>query len=156
MRCMSTAAVALTMIALSGSALAGAAEVETFGQFLVSMPSRMTDPIIDHCAENVPEIRGDLLEERAVFVVKLAEAGKPLMERFKNDAEFNAPVEESIRQKVLDDASRAVDMLKQQDPNVTCRTVLGNIQGATVDALRKVSEDNYRYLLGVAGVKNAE
>ena len=144
------------LFALVGSASAETAETETVGQSLVSMPARTLAPIIDHCSENVPEIKNDLLKERAGFIDKLTEAGKLLMEKLKNDPEFNAPVQESMRQEIAKANSYALSIFKQQDPGITCRTGLENIQNATVDGLRKVVEDTYQKFRGAGQVKNSE
>lgn len=149
-------AVAATALlaALISSASAEAEESETVGRFLLSMPARSLDPIIEHCSESVPEIRDDLMEERAEFIDKLNDAARPLMARLKDDSEFNSPVEDVMRQRVLNFTISALGKFKQQDPNVTCRTVLANIEGATVDDLSKVVEDTYRDYLQVARSKN--
>lgn len=149
----SIAATAL-LFALAGSASADAVEIEIVGEFLLSMPARSLDLVIDHCSENVPEIKNDLLKERAGFIDKLTEAGKPLRDKLRNDPEFNAPLEESLRQQVVNATSHGLGILKQQNPDTTCRTILANIQSATVDALRKVVEDDYQNYLGAAQVTN--
>jgi hypothetical protein len=156
MRFITTAAALLFV--LTGSASAETGETETVGQFIISMSVRTVDPVIDYCSEKVPEMRNDLLEERAGLIDKLAEAGKPLMERFKNDPEFNAPVEESFRQKVVDVHTHALSILKQHDPdpNTTCRTILANIQNANVDILRKVIEDTYQKFRDAAPAQESE
>ena len=144
------------LFAWLGSASAETVEIETVGQFLLSMPARSLDPIIDHCSENVPEIKNDLLNEKAGFIDKLTEAGKPLRDKLKDDPKFNAPVEESMRQEVANATSHALSILKQQDPDMTCRTILANIQGATADTLRKSVEDTYQKFRGAAQIKSSE
>jgi hypothetical protein len=135
---------AALLFALTGSASAATGKTETVGQFLISTPVSLVDPVIDYCSEKVPEIRKDLLEERAGLIDKLNEAGKPLMDKLRNDPEFNAPIEESMRQNIAGAHARGLSILKQQDPNTTCRTILANIQNATVDGLREVIEDTYQ------------
>lgn len=155
MRRISATAAAL-LFALIGYASADTAEIETVGQFLVSMPARSLDPVIDYCSEKVPEIKNDLLKERAGFIDKLTEAGKPLREELKNDPEFNAPVQESMRQEIAKANSYALSIFKQQDPGITCRTGLANIQNATVEGLRKVVEDTYQKYRGAGQAKSSE
>ncbi|MBL8263963.1 MAG: hypothetical protein JNM58_16235 [Xanthomonadaceae bacterium] len=156
MRFIMTAAALLFV--LTGFASAETGETETVGQFLISIPARTVDPVIDYCSEKVPEIRNDLLEERAGLIDKLAEAGKPLMERLKNDPEFNAPVEESFRQKITDVHTHGLSILRQHDPdpNTTCRTILTNIQNANVDTLRKVIEDTYQKFRDTAPAQESQ
>ncbi len=132
------------LFAFFGIASADVAETETAGQFLLSIPARSIDPIIDHCSESVPEIKNDLLAERAGFIEKLNEAGKPLMEELKHDPEFNAPVQERLRQEIATANSYALNIFKQQDPVITCRVALQNIKNATAENLRKVVEDTYQ------------
>ena len=119
-------------------------EPETIGRYLLSMPARTLDPIIEHCSQKRLELRAALMKERAGFFVKLGEANKPLMTQLNDDPEFNAPIEESMRQNIADAHARGLSTLKQQDPNTTCRMILANIQNATVDGLREVIEDTYQ------------
>lgn len=132
------------LFALAGTASAETGESETAGRFLMSIPVRGMDPVIDYCSESVPEIRNDLLEEKSVFADKFTEAMKPLMDKFKDDPEFNAPVEERMRQGIADVNAHGLSIIKQQDADTTCRKILANIQSATVDGLRKVIEDTYQ------------
>lgn len=139
------------------SASAEVAKPETVGMFLLSIPARsLLDPIIEHCSEHVPELKNDLLKERAAFIDKLTEAGKPLMAQLGNDPEFNAPVQEAMRDEIAKINSRALDMFKQQDPTITCRTGLTNIQNATVEGLRDVVEETYRRYRDAGQAKNPE
>jgi hypothetical protein len=151
-----TVAAAALLFALTGYASADTSEVETVGKFLLSMPARSMDSVIDHCSENVPEIKDDLLKERAGLIYKFTEAGKPLMEALKSDPEFNAPVQESMRQEMARADSYAFGIFKQQDPNVVCRRALTNIQNATVEELRKVVEDTYRKYRDAGKVDSSE
>ncbi len=146
-----TSIVATALIfASAGVASAQTAKTETVGQFLLSLPASSVGPVVDHCSESVPEIRDDLLKEMAGFIEKLTEAGKPLMEELKNDPDFNEPVQESFRQEIERTNSYALNIFKQQDPGITCRTALKNIENATVGDLQKMVEDTYRKLRSTA------
>ena len=129
-------------------------EPETVGRYLLSMPARTLDPIIEHCSQKLPELRESLMKERAGFVVKLSEANKPLMEQLNDDPEFNAPMQEAIQQRVQTFNDDALGKFKQYDPAVVCPTVLENIQGATIDKLAQVVQDTYRAYLPVVREKN--
>lgn len=153
MRRISMAAIALLLF-WTDFARANPGESETVGQFLVALPARSVIEVIDYCSENVPELKDDLLEERAGFIKKLSEAERPLLERLKDDPELNAPVQDSMRQEIAESQLRAMNIFKQQDPGVICRNSLENIRNATVDELRKVVEDNFQSVRGVAQVKN--
>ena len=143
MRCAYAVPAAL-LFALTGSPPVGAEEVETVGHFLFSMPASTLDPAFAYCAEQVPEVKEELLKEKAGFIEKLTEAGRPLLERLSSDPEFNMPVPESMREEIAKANSQALSMFKQQDPGTTCRRALERIRNATVDELRKVVEDTYR------------
>ncbi|MBD9436437.1 hypothetical protein IB223_10080 [Pseudoxanthomonas sp. PXM03] len=129
-------------------------EPETVGRYLLSMPARTLDPIIEHCSHKLPELRESLMKERAGFVVKLSEANKPLMEQLNDDPEFNTPMQEAIQQRVQTFNDGALGKFKQFDPAVVCPTVLENIQGATIDKLTQVVQDTYRAYLPVVREKN--
>lgn len=144
------------LLAFAGSAAVDAAENETVGQFLISMPVHSVDPVIDYCSESVPEIKDELLKERAGLIEKLTEAARPLMEKFKDDPEFNAPVQEAMRKGVAKAHSDALNIFKQRDPEVTCRTGLENMQNATVDSLCKVVEDTYQKFRNAGQVNSSE
>ena len=129
-------------------------ETETVGRYLLSMPARTLDPIIEHCSQKRLELRAALMKERAGFFVKLGEANKPLMTQLNDDPEFNAPVQEAIRQRVQTFNEGALGKFKQYDPAVVCPTVLENIQGATIDKLTQVVQDTYQAYLPVVREKN--
>lgn len=129
-------------------------EPETVGRYLLSMPARTLDPIIEHCSQKLPELREALMKERAEFVVKLSEANKPLVAQLNDDPEFNAPVQEAIRQRVETFNDGALGKFKQYEPGVVCPTVLENIQGATIDKLTQVVQDTYQAYLPVVREKN--
>lgn len=129
-------------------------EPETIGRYLLSMPARTLDPIIEHCSQKRLELRAALMKERAGFFVKLGEANKPLMTQLNDDPEFNAPVQEAIRQRVQTFNEGALGKFKQYDPAVVCPTVLENIQGATIDKLTQVVQDTYQAYLPVVREKN--
>ncbi|UOV04879.1 hypothetical protein MUU75_17660 [Pseudoxanthomonas mexicana] len=129
-------------------------EPETVGRYLLSMPARTLDPIIEHCSQKLPELREALLKERAGFIVKLGEASKPILMQLKDDPEFNAPVQDEMRQRVQTFNEDALGKFKQYDPAVTCPTGLANIQGATIDSLSQVVQDTYRSYLQVIRDKN--
>lgn len=149
-------AITILLLALADSVSADPVETETVGQFLISMPGRSVDPIIEYCSANVPEIKDDLLNERGAFIDKLTEAGKSLKEKLENDPEFNSPVQESMRQEIARANSYALSIFRQRDPDVACRTGLENMQNATVEDLRKVIEDTYQKFRGAGQAKNAE
>lgn len=155
MRCTHATAAALLLLSI-GFASADAAQMETTGEFLLSIPARTVDPVIAHCSENVPELKDDLQKERASFIDKLTEAGRPLMEKLRNDPAFNAPVDEKLRQDMQNVNAHGLSMFKQQDPGPTCRRVLAKIQGATVEELRKAVEDTYQGYMDSAKAKNQE
>lgn len=155
MRCTCAASAAL-LFALIGSPPVSAKEVETAGQFLLSIPARTLDPVIVHCAENVPELREDLLNERPGFFEKLTEAGRPLLERLKSDPEFNAPVQASMREEIDKINSYGLSIFRQQDPGIICRRALEKMQNATVDELRKVVEDTYQKYRDAGQVRKSE
>lgn len=144
------------LLAYAGSTGVHAAENETVGQFLISLPVHSVDPVIDYCSESVPEIKDELLKERAGLIDKLTEAARPLMVKFKDDHEFNAPVQEAMRQEVAKAHSDALNIFKGRDPEVTCRTALENMQNATVDGLRQVVEDTYRKFRNAGQVNRSE
>jgi vacuolar-type H+-ATPase subunit E/Vma4 len=100
--------------------------------------------VIEHCAENAPELKNDLLNERPAFIEKLTEAGRPLLEKLKGDPEFNAPVQASMREDMDKINSYGLSIFKQQDAGVVCRRALEKMQNATVDELRKGVEDTYQ------------
>jgi hypothetical protein len=56
------------LVALIGAVSAEAERPETLGRFLLSMPARTLDPMIEHCSESVPGLREALMKERAEFV----------------------------------------------------------------------------------------
>lgn len=141
------------LLALTSPASAEDRESETLGHFLLSMPARTLDPIIEHCSQKLPELTEPLMKERAGFVVKLSEANKPLMEQLNDDPEFNAPVQEAIRQRVQTFNDGALGKFKQYDPADVCPTVLENIQGATIEKLAQVVQDTYRAYLPVVREK---
>ena len=144
------------VLALTGTASADTGETETTGQFLMSIPMRSMDTVIDYCSENAPAIRNDLLGERAGFLEKFTEAMKPMMDRFKDDPEFNAPVEERMRQDIADINARGLSILKQQDADTACRRVLANIQNATADDIRKAAEDAYQKFREAAAAQESQ
>lgn len=141
------------VFALSGYASADTPEVETVGEFLLSVPARSVDPIIAHCSETVPGIKDELLKERAGFIHKLTEAAQPLTEVLKSDPAFNAPVQESMREEMARVDEYGLSTFKQEDPDVVCRTALANIRNATVDELRAVVLDTYRIYRGAGEAK---
>jgi len=155
MRCTHATAAALLLVS-AGLAPADAAQTETTGEFLLSIPALTVDPVIAHCAENVPELKDELQIERANFIAKLTEAGRPLMEKLSNDPAFTAPVDEKLRQDMLNVNAHGLSMFKQQDPGPTCRRVLAKIQGATVEELRKAVEGTYQGYLDTAKAKKPE
>lgn len=155
MRCAHATAAALLLVS-TGLASSDAAQIETTGEFLLSIPARTVDPVIAHCSESVPELKDDLENERASFIGKLTAAGKPLMEKLSNDPGFNAPVDEKLRQDMQNVNAHGLSMFKQQDPGPSCRRLLAKIQGATVEELRKVVEDTYQGYLDTAKAKKAE
>lgn len=138
------------LLASAGFASAETAKTETVGQFLLSLPASSVAPVVEYCSESVPEISDDLLREMAGFIEKLTEAGKPLMEELKNDPGFNEPVQESFRQRIETTHLYAMNIFKQQDPGITCRTALENIENATVGDLQKVVEETYQKFRGSA------
>jgi hypothetical protein len=131
----------LLAIALSGSAQTNGNE--TVGRFLVSLPLRHMDPVIDYCGENDPEMKSDLLKERAGFFERMTAAGISLEERHKNDPEFNAPADEWFRREVTEAHLHGLTLLKQQDPDVICPNILANMRDGTVDEIRNVLGDTY-------------
>lgn len=143
-------------LAFIGSASDDTRQTDTVGKFLLSMPALSVGPVIDYCSESVPEIKDDLWRERAGFIEKLTEAEKSIVERLRDDPEFNAPVRESMRQAMAEVDANVLNIFQQQDADITCRTALMNIQNATVDELRKVLEDTYQKFRSAGQARNAE
>lgn len=143
-------------LAFIGSAPDDTRQTDTVGSFLLSMPAFSVGPVIDYCSESVPEIKEDLWRQRAGFIEKLTEAEESVTQRLRNDPEFNAPVQESMRQEMAEVNANALNLFQQQDADITCRTALMNIQNATVDDLRKVLEDTYRTFRSAGQAGNAE
>ena len=132
------------LLCLTASTPARSSGEETFGHFVIAHSDRMVGLTVEYCAKSVPSLRRELLEERAGFTDKMIEAGKPLIEKLDSDPNFNAPVQEDVRQEMAKLESHAMATIKQHDPVVICNSALKNMQSATVEILRPVVEDNYR------------
>lgn len=142
MRYISRVAAAI-LLALAGSGSAETNEEESIGLFLVSLPVRNLDSVIDFCGEKIPELKDDLLGVRTGFFGRLADAGKLVIETHKDDPEFNAPLEDSLREEITNSHVQGLTLLKQQDPRVICPNVLENMKHGTVDELRGVLEETF-------------
>lgn len=155
MRCANAVPAAL-LLALTGPPSADAREVDPVGHFLFSTPASTLDPAFAYCAEHVPEVKDELLKEKAGFIEKLTEAGRPLLERLSSDPEFNMPVPESMREEIAKTNAQALSKFMQQDPELTCRRALDRMRNVTVEDLRRLVEDTYQTYRDAGQVRKSE
>ncbi|MGH8107405.1 MAG: hypothetical protein ACREO1_01630 [Arenimonas sp.] len=126
----------LVLCVSNSSAQQAASSIETMGEFTAKVPLQMAQPLVDYCAEQIPEQKEELEKEFSSFKVKFSDAIKPVMERLAFDPEFSAPVTEDTRVEFKKMNELMLSEIKQADPHAYCPALINRMHGATVEALR--------------------
>jgi len=132
----------LVLFSSSTSAQDLTPSVETMGEFTANVSVQMTQPLVEYCAEQVPEKKAELESEFSIFKGKYAEAIKPIMEKLSSSPEFSSPVTEETRAQFKQMNILMLSEIKKLDPQTYCPGFIIKMRSTTVDALRTSIESS--------------
>ena len=105
----------------------------------------MYTPVVAYCAENVPELREEMTLASDIFLKKMAEASQFIMQDLPEGGRTNVPAAaiKGMPEMVQDFGEKLVDMARLYDTELFCVRLIVQLQGVSVEDLKKTMAAAY-------------